>query len=203
MDLSTIGLRKLAHMIDEKFPQKIKHHLMKLEDAGLVKLDKEKNRVIKAIGKDENKKKYGPRLFKLSILGAANAGPATVYAEQTNLGYMPVSETLLQKKTSNDNLFVIQANGESLNQAQGIPGGPVNNNDYVVIDGNVRVPDNGDYVLSIIDGMANLKRFYRDSDTIRLVSESDQNISPIVLHAEDLESSGYMINGRIIRVIKM
>ena len=50
--------------------------------------------------------------------------------------------------------------------------------------------------------MANLKRFYRDKDSIRLVSESDQNIRPIVLHADDLETSGYTINGKIIRVIK-
>jgi SOS-response transcriptional repressor LexA len=202
MDLSNVGLRKLANMIDEKFPQKIKYHLEKLEEMNLVELDKGKNRIIKVKGNNETNKKLGPKLLMLPILGSANAGPATIFADQTNLGHMPVSETLLQGKTGNENLFIVQANGESLNQAEDIPGGPVQNNDYLVIDGNVKKPNNGDYVLSVIDDMANLKRFYRDNDTIRLVSESDQNIQPIILHADDLETSGYVINGKIIRVIK-
>jgi SOS-response transcriptional repressor LexA len=202
MDLSDMGLRKLGNMIDEKFPQKIKHHLERLEKVGLVKLDEGKNRIIKVIGHNQKDKKMGLKLIMLPILGSANAGIATVFADQEKHGHMPVSETLLRGKTGNDNLFIIQVNGESLNQAKDIPGGPVSNNDYVIIDSNVKNFHDGDYVLSIIDGMANLKRFYKNKNTIQLVSESDQNIQPIILHADDLETSGYVINGKIIRVIK-
>ncbi|MDO8524695.1 MAG: S24 family peptidase, partial [bacterium] len=81
-------------------------------------------------------------------------------------------------------------------------GGPIDSGDYVVIDGDNISPMNGQYVLSIIDGMANLKRFYKDSKEkqIRLESESKMETKPIYIREEDF--GDYMINGVVLEVIK-
>lgn len=60
---------------------------------------------------------------------------------------------------------------------------------------------NDDYVLSVIDGCANLKKFEKDTKTgaIRLLSESkNPKHKPIYVSSED----DFMINGRIISVVK-
>lgn len=71
----------------------------------------------------------------------------------------------------------------------------------LLIDPENQSPQNGDYVLSIIDDCANLKKFERDSKTgaIRLVSEStNKTHKPIYISSED----NYMVNGKIVAVLK-
>jgi repressor LexA len=99
-------------------------------------------------------------------------------------------------------LIAVRAVGESLNKAN-IGGENIEDGDYVVVDCKQQ-PNNGDYVLSIIDGAANFKKFFKDDSKheIRLVSESTQEIPPIILHDSDINSSGYMVNGVVVRVIK-
>ena len=73
--------------------------------------------------------------------------------------------------------------------------------DFVIIDSLDRNAKHGDYVLSIIDGCANLKKFIIDrNDQKMLVSESksQKHYKPIFLH----DSDDFMINGKIISVIK-
>ncbi|MGB0757352.1 MAG: LexA family protein [Patescibacteria group bacterium] len=201
VDLSKLGLRKLGNLLHEKWPQKVKHHLLQLEENGYVKLDTNKSRVIKVLKK--GKPAQGSKLFRIPILGSANAGPATIYADQDVQGYLPISQTVLGRN-STDGLFAIRVVGDSLNRATDVKGGPVNNGDYVVVDSKVTKPSNGDYVLSVIDQVANLKRYYEDPKhrEIRLVSESSLDIPPIVLHEKDFDSSDYLVNGKIIKVVK-
>ncbi len=201
-DLSGFGLRKLGNLIGESYPQKVKHHLMQLETKKYVQLDAGKNRIVEVLKKDKIKK--GVKLFSIPVVGSANCGPAEMFAEQNVVGHITVSQTILQNRQSADGLFAVQAVGDSLNKAEKIPGGAIDNGDLVIVDSNVKDPENGSYVLSIIEGCSNLKRFYKDEENqvVRLVSESKLNIPPIMMHAEDLRSSDYLINGKVIRVLK-
>ncbi len=54
--------------------------------------------------------------------------------------------------------------------------------------------------MSIIDGMANIKKFHRDkaNKQIALVSDSTQRSPPIYIHEDD----DFMINGKVVQVIK-
>jgi len=56
--------------------------------------------------------------------------------------------------------------------------------------------------LSVINDAANFKRFYKNDEEIKLVSESTLDIPPIILHKDDVNTSGYMVNGVVVRVIK-
>lgn len=202
MDVSGLSLRKLGVLIQESHPQKIKHHLLNLEKNGYVKLDSEKNRIVEVLKKDNISKDVS--LWNIPILGSANAGSATLLAEQDHQGYLMISPAAMGSRKKADGLFAIQVVGESLNRARDLHGGVVNNGDYVIVDATVTTPQNGNYVLSVIGGSANVKRFYKDEqhNEIRLVSESTLNIPPIVLHDDDLENSNYVVNGKLLRVVK-
>ncbi len=198
-DVLSMKLTDLKELLGVDHVQKVKHHLDQLKNKGLIYFDSKSghSKVADTEAFEINE------IFNLPIMGLANCGTARELALENIMGYLKVSPKVVNKKKP-DGLFVIKAVGNSLNKASDIKGGPVEDGDYVIIDLNKTKPDNGDYVLSIIDDAANLKRFYEDKTNkeIKLVSESTSNMPPIVLHKNDLESSGYMVNGVVVRVIK-
>lgn len=197
IDINKLGLRKLGTQIGETHPQKIKHHLEQLKKNGYLQQDKKTNEIKPTNSTTLKTSSF----FNLPILGSANCGPADLFADENIEGYLKVSPSVIGKKTC-DGLFIIKAVGDSMNQAKALKSGPINNGDYVVINKEKRNPQNGDYVLSIIEDMANLKRFYLDkaNKQIALVSESSLNIPPIYIHADDFKN--YMVNGVVEKVIK-
>ena len=135
--------------------------------------------------------------FSVPVYGLANAGPATIFAEENLLGHVKIPRSLRMR---GQGVFAIQVKGDSMNQAD-IDGKNLEEGDFALIDAEYRNPKSGDYVLSIIDDCANLKKFERDSKTssIRLMSEStNKNHKPIYISSED----NYMVNGKIIAVLK-
>jgi SOS-response transcriptional repressor LexA len=193
--ITNIGLNQLGRFINEPHPQKMKYHLEKLSKEGYIfwSPDTGSVNVLRPIGLDDTK------FINLKIVGAANCGAAGLIADERIEGYLKVSRSILGVN-SPEELFVVEAVGNSLNDAKEIKGGEVEDGDYVVIDGSKRSPSDGDYVLSVIDGCANLKRFYRRGDQIVLMSESKSDIPPIYIHSEDFPD--YMVNGTIVKVIK-
>ena len=135
--------------------------------------------------------------FSVPVLGSANAGPATIFAEANISGYLKVSRNDLNRK---DGVFALRVEGDSMNKAK-IDGKNLVEGDFVLIDSEYKNPKNGDYVLSVIDGCANLKKFEKDTRTgeIRLLSESkNPKHKPIYVSSKD----DFMVNGRIISVVK-
>jgi SOS-response transcriptional repressor LexA len=176
--------------------EKIRHHLGQLKKKGLIYPDsKGHSKVAEPEAFEINE------IFNLPIMGLANCGTACELAYDNIQGYLKVSPRIVGRKNP-EGLFVVKAVGNSLNRAEGI--GAVEDGDYVIVDLKNRNPRNGEYVLSIIDDAANLKRFYQEkgSNEIRLVSESTKRLPPIVIHRSDFETSKYMINGVVLKVIK-
>jgi len=140
----------------------------------------------------------GAQLLSIPILGAANAGPANRLAEAHVEGYLRISSTFLASP-SKRKLFALKVDGPSMNRAE-VDGKRIENGDYVIIDSEARNPRDGDVVLSIIDGMANIKRYHRDKTNkqVVLVSDSTHRFPPIYLHEDD----EFMINGKVVQVIK-
>ena len=190
-DLSKLSLRQIAKMVGVDHAQTIKYHLGKLVDAGKITT---MGGTMKVVGRGVE-----GGLLSLPILGSANCGSATRFAEERVEGFILVSPRLLP---STRDLFVVRAAGNSMDQAS-INGQSIEDGDYVVIKTTAAEPHNGDYVLSIINGCANIKRFYRDknNETILLISESSERDvhSPIAIHPDD----DYMVNGKVVSVIKI
>jgi repressor LexA len=191
-NIGTLTLREIGKLINESLPQKIKHHLNQLEQKGFITIDSRNEKITRSNTKSQPK----DLLVSIAILGSANCGPATIYADENIDGYLKVSKRLIPKQK---NVFAIKAQGNSLNKAN-INGKNVEPGDFVLIDSSQLVARDGDYVLSIIDGLANIKKFRLDykNERILLLSESTQNFNPIFIHKDD----DFMINGKAIDVIK-
>lgn len=195
-NLAELKLREIAELLDEPntHPQQIKHHLLQLQKKGLITLDKKK----KLIEKVREASTTGT-FFAVPILGAANCGEAMILADERIEGYLMLSKGMLQKRRG---VFALRAIGSSMNKAD-VKGKTINEGDFVIVDGDDRDVNNCDYVVSIINGAANIKKFVRDekNNQIALVSESTQEFPPIYIHLDDFDSS-YAVAGKVLQVIK-
>ena len=189
-----LSFREIGRRVDVNHPQKVKHHLNQLVKKNLIEIDEQK-KIIK-LGKAGIIK--NTKMFSIPILGLADCGPATAFADEYIEGYLKVSTSVVKKKK---NLFCVKAKGDSMNMAN-IDGKSIEEGDFVIIDSENRNPKSGDYVLSVIDGCANIKRFARDrvNNCYVLLSESTKNYPPIFIDEEDFNS--YMINGEVVKIIK-
>jgi len=199
-NLALFSLREIGTFIGETSPQKIKHHMGQLEKRGLLNIDKVKG-IIKNTRNNWGKKisKGQGTLLSIPILGYVSAGPATAIAEENIEGFLRISESLVRPRPASHVLFALRVKGPSMNKAM-IEKKKIEDGDYVIVDTTDRNPKNGDIVLSIIDGMANIKRFFLDEENkqIILISDSNQDFPPIYIHRND----NYMINGKVVQVIK-
>jgi repressor LexA len=191
-NISDMTLREIGSLIKEPLPQKIKHHLEQLEKKGFISYDRKNKSISRSITKSQAKSLF----VSVPIIGAANCGPATIFANENIEGYLKISKNILNKCK---NIFALKAQGLSMNRTN-INGMSIEDGDYIIIDSDYRSPRNGDVVLSVIDDMANIKKYVFDEDNnqIVLVSESSKNIPPIYIHEDD----SFMVNGRVIQVIK-
>lgn len=191
-NIGGLTLRQVGEIVGEKLPQKIKHHLSQLERKGFIIIDR-KNKNINRIS---NKARTGDIFISIPIIGAANCGPATIYADQNIEGYLKISKRLALNKKS---VFALRAEGDSLNKAD-IGGKNVESGDFIIVDSENVSPRDGDYVVSVIDGMANIKKYRLDKShsRIALLSESTQEYSPIFIH----ENDDFRISGKVVDVVK-
>jgi len=191
-NLDGLTLREIGELIGEKFPQKVKHHLDQLEKKNFIRIDKQK----KTIQRFNHTPLKNTDLISIPIVGVANCGPATIFANENIEGYLKISKNILRKCKS---IFAIRAQGLSMNRTK-VNGKNIEDGDYLIIDSSDTSASSGDIVLSVIDDMANIKKYVWDNENhqVVLVSESTKDIPPIYIHEDD----SFMINGKVIQVIK-
>lgn len=193
------SLRELGKMVGEEHPQKVKHHLSQLEKAGYIRVNWGTNSLEITKPHRGEEEEAVVKFFSIPVLGAANCGEATLFAEERPEGLLVVSESMIPQHKK---LFAVKAVGDSMNRASIRGKDSIEEGDYIVIDPEDKQPTQGDYVLSIINGSANVKRFYLDpnNNQIVLYSESSHEYPPIFIHEED--SPDFLINGKVVAVIK-
>jgi len=197
-NLGSMSLRQIAKLIGvENKPQIVKHHLLQLKKAGLIQINLDKG-VIKPINRGFNLGAVKSLFYSLPIVGAANCGPATIFADEQIEGYLKVSTKMLPRRKKD--LYVLIADGSSMNLAEVRKDVTIENGDFVVVDSTYKSPKNGDIIVAVIDGMGTIKRFKEDkkNDRIVLESESTENFTPIFVHKED----DFLISGKVVDVIK-
>jgi len=189
--LQGLTLREIGNLVEEKSAQKVKHHLEQLAKKNFIVVDGKTKTVTLAPQKSAD-----GLLISLPIVGAANCGVPTIDAIEDTVGFLKVSKSLVPKTK---NIFVLVAEGSSMNKAS-IKGKTIEDGDFVIVDSTQRQPENGHYIVSVVDGMANIKKFIRDTKNRRIIleSESTQNHLPIYIHEDDQ----YQVSGRVIEVIK-
>lgn len=164
-------------------------YLNALEDKGYIeRTSEDRGILLKGVSSDN--------FVQIPVFGAANAGAATMFADQYVEGYLRVSKRLVK----DHNVFAVQVSGTSMNRAK-VSGKTIQNGDFILVDADVKEYKSGDRVLVVIDGLATVKTYRSvDGRTIALMPEStDKRHQPIFLTPDD----NFVINGRVVDVLKM
>lgn len=193
-NMGELPLREIAKIINEAHPQTVKHHLEALEKRGLIEWNKE----TKTIKKCSATVAVNVDFAVIPVIGTASCGIATAYADEMIEEHVKVSFSLLRNRR---NVFAIRAIGCSMNKAN-INGKSVEDGDLVIIDPEDKNIQSNDYVLSIIDEMANIKKIIIniEHEQITLVSESTKYYPHIYISASEMNR--YVVGGKAIQVIK-
>src|SRR6476469_1218265 len=155
-------------------------HLANLEKLGLVKRDPSKPRAIELLF-DKAKRTIRPE-NGLPLVGQVAAG-APILAEENIEEYLEIPDVI----GGEDGDYILQVRGESMVEAGIFEG------DYVV----VRPADDavdGEIVVALIGEEATVKRFFRESDHVRLQPENES--------MEPIRTTEARILGRVVGVFR-
>jgi SOS-response transcriptional repressor LexA len=202
-NLAQLSLREMGAAIDlpAESPQKIKHHLSQLEKKGFLSIDRSKG----SMELQQTKPGWARGLlettssvFAIPIVGSANCGPASIFAEENVEGFLRVSSKLVGRSSPKE-LYALRADGSSMNRAE-VDGRRIEDRDYVIVDSRIRSPRSNDVVVAIIDNKATIKRFIDDRANGQVVLRADSfyDYEPIFLHEDD----EFSISGKVVAVIK-
>ena len=184
---------QIGRDIGEDHIQSVKYHLQQLEKRGYVSIDKLKKIITKAASKTASTIGFS----NIPFYGEANCGSPLAYAEDIPQGVLKVSTSIIPRP---DHLMAVRATGNSMNQAL-VNGKSIEDGDYVIVDTQKKCPQSGDYVLSVIDDGANIKKIYFDDENryVVLRSESDDScFRDIIIHADD----NYSVVGTVKCILK-
>lgn len=174
-------LRQIADAIGVSSLATVHEHLTTLEQKGLIKRKPGKTRSIDLVG---IKEKFSPEGVEVPILGFIAAGaPIEPYTDPS--ATLPVPPTFVSGKKR---VYVLQVRGESMIEEQ------IRDGDYVVVEQAENAED-GDIVVALLDnGMATLKRFFKEATRIRL-EPANAAMSPIFV-------KNVKIQGKVVGLIR-
>jgi repressor LexA len=161
-------------------------HLSNLEKIGLLRRDPSKPRAIelldRAVGNAVDSVRSIVRPEALPLLGAVAAGQP-VLAEENVEEYIPVP----QIAGGEDGEYLLRVRGDSMKDAGIIEG------DLVVVRPQDTAQE-GDIVVALLGEEATVKRFFRESDHIRLQPENET--------MEPIRSKEVKVLGRVVGLLR-
>jgi SOS-response transcriptional repressor LexA len=202
-NLAAVPLRRIGARVGlgDDNPRLVQHHLDQLTKKGFLWIDRRAGEM-KLLGQRAGT----GDLLRIPILGAANCGPATIYADDAVAeAYLSISENLLGlKKSKADRYFAIRAVGDSMNAAKipafgGVKTG-IDDGDIVIVETSQPDVSKKPYVLAVIDGLANIKKLVAGQGVAKLISESTRKYDPIYI---DPSLQDEFVNGQIVGVVKV
>ena len=175
------SLSEIAHCLGLKSLSTVHEHLEALEKKGFIRRFRGAVRGIEIL---EEGTVLGTGLVELPVLGFIAAGqPIMTYTDPDATVNIP-THMISGKKRS----YVLQVKGDSMIE-DGILDG-----DYVIIEEQNTAQD-GDIVVALLDnGLATLKRFFKESDRIRL--------EPANAAMEPIYTTDVKIQGKCVGVIR-
>ncbi len=183
-------VREICQVLGLSSPSTVHVHLKALEKKGLITRDPLKSRSISLnypleTTKPEISNVIEPsfsKLVNIPLVGNVAAGEP-ILAEENITDVITLPTDIVGDAPS----FMLSVRGESMIEAG------INDGDYVVVK-EQPVANNGDIVVAIIDDGATVKRFYKESDHIRLQPENS-SMEPII-------TRDCMIAGKVVAVFR-
>ena len=183
--IQTIGsaptLREIADAIGVSSLATVHEHLQALVTKGLIKRKGGKVRSIEIRNVELN---FNPQGVSVPILGFIAAGaPIEPYTDPNATMSIPPNFCSQKKR-----VYVLQVRGESMIEEQ------IRDGDYVVVE-QEETANNGDIVVALLDnGMATLKRFFREATRVRL-EPANAKMSPIFV-------KNVRIQGKVVGLVR-
>jgi repressor LexA len=174
-------LKQIAEAIGVSSLATVHEHLAALEEKGLIKRKAGKTRSIELT---ETKIDFSSEGMEVPILGFIAAGaPIEPYTDPGAVMSIPSPFVSGQKR-----VYVLQVRGESMIEEQ------IRDGDYVVVE-QTDSANNGEIVVALLDnGMATLKRFFKETTRIRL-EPANAKMAPIFV-------KNVRIQGKVVGLIR-
>jgi len=174
-------LRQIADAIGVSSLATVHEHLQALVEKGLIKRKSGKVRSIELKNIEVN---FSPEGVGVPILGFIAAGaPIEPYTDPNAMMSIPPNFVSRKKR-----VYVLKVRGESMIEEQ------IRDGDYVVVE-QAEAANNGEIVVALLDnGMATLKRFFREATRIRL-EPANAKMSPIFV-------KNVRIQGKVVGLIR-
>lgn len=177
------NVREMGEALSFSSTSTVVYYLKKLEDRGLIKRDKNKNRAIEYLGEGSQEIRNQFNMVRLPLLGNI-AGGAPLLAEENTIETFSVSQNLFG--TTQD-LFSLKVIGDSMIEVG------IDNGDTIVVKIQ-NTAENGEIVVARTNQGTTVKKFYKEANCFRL---QPQNMSHLPIIVNEVE-----ILGKVIAVIK-
>jgi len=176
-------------MVEGEYPSQVTHHMNQLIKRGDLVLSG--NKLIPSI-------RLAAGFFTVPVMGEADCGEATKFANGNIIDNIVISPSLVKSKYP-ERLYSLIARGDSMNKAK-VNGENIEDGDFVLvekIDG--YMPKQNDIVVSNIGGLANIKKFHRETNRIVLLPDSYRgDYYPIFIDSND----EFSVEGKVVGVVK-
>lgn len=174
------SVREIGEAVGLSSSSSVHAHLEKLEEMGYLRRDPTKPRAIEVLSNDSP---IGPinnanNLQYVPIVGAVTAG-APILAEQNVEEYFPLPKDFSRA----EDVFMLKVRGDSMINA-GIFDG-----DMVIVN-KEPTARNGDIIVALLGEEATVKRFYKETNQVRLQPENEK-YAPIL--ATDIQVLGKVV----------
>ncbi|MDA3936773.1 MAG: transcriptional repressor LexA [Actinomycetota bacterium] len=172
------SVREIGEAVGLSSSSTVHSHLAALESKGYVRRDPSKPRALEVLDYRDSDAAidYGA-VRSLPLVGQVAAGAPILAAENIE-STMPLPADLV-----GDSTFILKVKGDSMIEAGILDG------DFVVVRQQSTARD-GDIVVAMIDDGATVKRFFRESDRIRLQPENSA-LEPI--YSRDVQVLGQVV----------
>ena len=171
------SVREIGKFLNIKSTATVYYYLEKLEERGLIKKGKAKNRAL------ELASRMNRRVREIPVVGKVQAGTPIMAVENIEESF-----NLPNDLFRGEELFILNVSGESMIEAG------IFHCDKIIVKKQSSAK-NGDIVVAMIDNEATVKRFYKKSDHYVLHPENSTMTDIIV---SDLEILGIVVG--LIRV---
>lgn len=157
------SVREICAATGLKSTATVHNHLIQLEKKGYIHRNPQKPRAIEILDKSV----FNQDTIEIPLVGKVTAGEP-ILAQENIEGTFLFSKDILP----NGELFMLSVKGNSMIEVGILDG------DYVIVRSS-NTAENGDMVVALIGDEATIKRFYRETDHIRLQPENPY-MEPII-----------------------
>jgi len=167
------SVREICAATNLKSTATVHGYLQQLEKKGYIKRDPQKPRAIEIMNMMANKD-----LVNVPLIGKVTAGEP-ILAQENIEDVFPLPKEMLPDAE----VFMLSVKGDSMINAG------IFNGDYVLVKA-TNTAENGDIVVALIEDEATIKRFYKETDYVRLQPENP-SMAPIIV--KDLKILGKVV----------